>query len=243
MHIIKLNATDSTNSYLKDLTLSGTPEDYTVVIAEQQRKGRGQMGTVWESESGKNLTFSILKLLNNVDVTQSFALNMHVSLALYNALKRLQVPRLCIKWPNDILSGTDKLCGILIENILSGKRIQASVIGIGLNINQTNFNTLTNVSSLKLVLGKSHNVAEILQLITEELERELSCIPTSDINALQSRYEKQLFRKDKPSTFEDKDGQLVMGFIKGVSAQGKLRVALEDAIVKEFDLKELRLLY
>jgi len=93
MDIIKLNATDSTNQYLKALTLSNTPQDFTVVVAKQQHNGRGQMGTIWESETGKNLTFSVLKRYSNFNAQHAFNLNMHVSLALYNALKRFQVLR------------------------------------------------------------------------------------------------------------------------------------------------------
>ena len=139
MSIIKLSATDSTNSYLKELSLEQTLDDFTVVSTELQLKGRGQMGSKWVSDKGKNLTISILKKLENFDVQNQFNLNCIVSLAIYDVLLEIKAPNLYVKWPNDILSVDKKICGILIENILKGRFIQAAIIGIGLNVNQTNF--------------------------------------------------------------------------------------------------------
>ncbi|RTE52617.1 biotin--[acetyl-CoA-carboxylase] ligase [Arenibacter aquaticus] len=242
MQLIKLNATDSTNAYLKELLLTGSLEDFTVVMAHEQLKGRGQMGTSWISDPGKNLTFSVLSKSEGLGVASQFLLNMAVSLAIYDTLLKLQVPDLKIKWPNDIMSGHSKICGILIENILSGQQIQASIIGIGLNVNQLVFSNLPNVSSLKLLLGRTLPLEELLQNIVDNLKVFLK-EKINDENYLFSRYEELLFRKDKPSTFKNKEGEMFMGFIKGVSRGGKLLILLEDDIVQEFDLKEVRLLF
>ena len=243
MQIIKLNATESTNVYLKNLALQETLDDFTVVVAQKQWKGRGQIGSKWESEAGKNLTFSVLKKNVDLPVLDQFLLNMGVSLAIYDTLHQLYVPDLSIKWPNDILSGRFKICGILIENILSGAKIQSSIIGIGLNVNQLNFGGLLQASSLKLITGKNFDLDELLHSITESMESYLDSVSRKDGNTLRSAYGNVLFRKNKPSTFRDANGQLFMGFIKGVSAEGKLMVLLEDDILKEFDLKELQLMY
>jgi len=243
MQLIKLDATDSTNDHLKSLVLSAGMADFTVVAAEQQLKGKGQMGAIWQSEPGKNLTFSVLK--NNLDlpISDGFLLNIAVATAIYKSLKGLHVPDLSIKWPNDILSGNSKICGILIENILSGNQINTSVIGIGLNVNQLDFDLLQNVASLKLLLGRTFNLEEILTQIVKNLEKVFYDLNKAGPNSLRQSYESVLFRKDKPSTFEDRNEQLFMGFIRGVSEEGKLIVALEDNIIKEFDLKEVKLLY
>lgn len=242
MQLIKLNATDSTNAYLKELLLTGILVDFTVVMAHEQLKGRGQMGTSWVSEPGKNLTFSVLNKSVGLEVGAQFLLNMAVSLAIYNTLFKLQVPDLKIKWPNDIMSGHSKICGILIENILSGQQIQASIIGIGLNVNQLVFPNLPNVSSLKLLLGKTLPLEELLHKIVDNLKALLK-EKINDENYLFSHYEELLFRKDKPSTFKNKEGEMFMGFIKGVTKGGKLLILLEDDILQEFDLKEVRLLF
>ena len=243
MHILKLNATDSTNQYLKELMLSKVTDDFTVVWAREQLKGKGQMGAKWMSEPGKNLTFSVLKKFDNLNINNQFLLNISISLAILDVLKRLSVPDLSVKWPNDILSGASKICGILIENILLGDQIQASIVGIGLNVNQLMFNNLTNVSSLKLLLGQTLNLEELLEGILKGLKSKFLLLDEQKNDLLWNEYEKNLFRKDKPSTFMDKSGALFMGFIRKVSPQGKLVVELEDAVFKEFNLKEIRLMY
>ncbi|VAW16505.1 Biotin--protein ligase [hydrothermal vent metagenome] len=243
MHILKLNAIDSTNMYLKELMLSKTLDDFTVVVTDKQLKGKGQMGAKWQSEMGKNLTFSILKKIKNIAVDNQFLLNICVSMAVFNSLKNMSVPNLSVKWPNDILSGSSKICGILIENVLLGNQIQESVIGIGLNVNQLSFNNLTNVSSLKLLLGKTFALDELLHDIIKNLEMVFLSIENKNDSFLWRAYENVLFRKDKPSTFKDGKGKFFMGFIRRVSPQGRLVVELEGAVMKEFDLKEIKLLY
>ncbi len=243
MQIIKLDATDSTNQYLKDYVFRGVPIDFTVAVTKEQRKGRGQMGTTWQSEIGKNLTFSVLKKIKNLDVKNQYQLNVCVSLAIIESLKAISVPDLSIKWPNDILSGSTKICGILIENVLLGNKIQTSVIGVGLNVNQQTFNNLLNVSSLKLLLGQTFDLDELLNQILANLKTVFIRWKEDGINGLWNTYESTLFRKDKPSTFRNKQDELFMGFIRGVTQEGKLMIELEDAILQEFDLKEIQLLY
>ena len=243
MKIVKLNATDSTNLYLKNLMNSESLEDLTVVVAKKQLKGRGQMGAKWESESGKNLTFSVLKRVSDIPISNQFILNICVSLGIYKVLKSLQIPSLTIKWPNDILSGNQKICGILIENILAGANIQASIIGIGINVNQLYFKNLPKATSLKRLLGKTLDLDEVLASLVDSIEKQFSILASKSEIDLRSAYQRSLFRKDKPSTFKNKDGELFMGFIKGVSDNGKLKVALEDNILTEFNLKEIQLLY
>ncbi|WBU89967.1 biotin--[acetyl-CoA-carboxylase] ligase [Cellulophaga omnivescoria] len=243
MQIIKLNATNSTNQYLKELIMSTKVDDFTVVTTKNQEQGRGQMGTKWLAEPGKNLTFSVLKKGEALEVADQFLLNMCVSLAMYEALKELNIPNLTVKWPNDILSANSKICGILIENILTGSKIQSSIIGIGLNVNQLSFNNLPNVSSLKLLKGETFNLDEVLQLIIVKLKKYLTSNYLNSPDVLRALYQEIMFRIHKPSTFKDKEGKMFMGFIKGVSSSGKLIVLLEDNIFKEYNLKEIQLLY
>jgi len=243
MQLIKLSATDSTNAYLKELMTSNNPADFTVIMAHTQLKGRGQMGTSWLSEPGKNLTFSVLIRPQGVEVADQFLLNIFVSLALYKTLSQLQIPDLKIKWPNDIMSGQSKICGILIENILTGQHIQASIVGIGLNVNQLAFNNLPNVSSLKLLLGRTFDLEELLVSIVENLKGLIGKNGEAEQENLFSLYETKLFRKDKPSTFIDQNNEMFMGFIKGVSSSGKLKILMEDNVLQEFNLKEVKLLY
>ncbi|WP_026811372.1 biotin--[acetyl-CoA-carboxylase] ligase [Arenibacter latericius] len=243
MELIKLSATESTNAYLKNLMQGCKLKDFTVVSAYSQTKGRGQMGASWISDPGKNLTFSVLKHYRGVKVERQFRLNICVSLAIYAALEQLNVPDLKVKWPNDIMSGRSKICGILIENVLSGQFIHTSIVGIGLNVNQENFLNLSQVSSLKLLLGRDFDLDELLLSIIYQLKVFLGNAEEEDFKAMYASYEEKLFRKGKPSTFKDNEGQLFMGVIKGVSPFGKLLILLEDEVVREFNLKEVSLLY
>jgi len=243
MQRIKLDATDSTNAYLKKLMLSENLEDFTIVTANQQLNGRGQMGTQWESEAGKNLTFSVLKYFKNFPIQEQFLLNIIASLAVYKTLKKLFIPNLRVKWPNDIMSGNFKLCGILIENNLKNNIIQSSIIGFGLNVNQLEFGNLKKASSLKKITGKTFNLDEVLAPLLLNLKLLFNEFESGNVKATRKQYESLLFRMDKPSTFKEGDSKLFSGYIRGISKEGNLVVELEDSILKEYAFKELELLY
>lgn len=243
MNIIKLDAIDSTNSYLRLLSTHHQLDDFTVVSAEMQTAGRGQMGTSWSTQKGKNLTFSVFKRISCLDKEEQFYISIATSLAIYNALKSFNIPKLAIKWPNDILSENKKICGILIENVIKNNKMTAAIIGIGLNVNQTLFENLDQASSLTLISGIHFDLDEVLFRILDHLKHYSKLVTEKDFSQLQEEYESLLFRVHKPSTFQLADGSMTMGFIKGVSNDGKLQVLLEDEIIKTFDLKEIKLLY
>ena len=243
MEIIKLNATNSTNTYLKNLLKEKQVKDLSCIWALSQTQGRGQQGAKWISDPGKNLTFSVLKKFENLPSEYHFLLNMEVSLAIFRALKKLYIPDLAVKWANDILSSKKKICGILIENTLHKEQISSSIIGIGLNVNQVFFNDLPNVSSLQKIMGHPFDLEEVLLLICQELEVSLKSLSPTRFETMLDEYHTHLFRKDKPSTFEYPDGQRFMGYIRGVSHNGQLQVEQEDALMSSFSLKEIKLLY
>lgn len=243
MRIIKLDAIDSTNTFLKEISSTDTLEDYTVVVARHQANGRGQMGKYWQSKAGKNLTFSVFKRIKGLAFSNQFYLSIITSLALYKTLKFYNVPNLHVKWPNDILSANKKIAGVLIENIVKKKQLEHSIIGIGLNVNQTNFVSLRNASSLKLLCSKTFNLDEILNKFLIELTDYFKILNTGSFEALKADYESKLFRKNKPSTFKNEEGVLFSGFIKGISSSGNLVLLLEDEIIEEFTLNEITLLY
>jgi biotin-(acetyl-coA-carboxylase) ligase len=168
---------------------------------------------------------------------------MEVSLAIFRALKKLYIPDLAVKWANDILSSKKKICGILIENTLHKEQISASIIGIGVNVNQIFFNDLPNVSSLQKIMGHPFDLEEVLLLICQELEVSLKSLSPTRFETMLDEYHTHLFRKDKPSTFEYPNGERFMGYIRGVSHNGQLQVEQEDALMSSFSLKEIKLLY
>ena len=243
MEIIKLNATNSTNTYLKNLLKEKQVKDLSCIWALSQTQGRGQQGAKWISEPCKNLTFSVLKKFENLSSEYHFLLNMEVSLAIFRALKKLYIPDLAVKWANDILSSKKKICGILIENTLHKEQISSSIIGIGVNVNQVFFNDLPNVSSLQKIMGHPFDLEEVLLLICQELEVSLKSLSPTRFETMLDEYHTHLFRKDKPSTFEYPNGERFMGYIRGVSHNGQLQVEQEDALMSSFSLKEIKLLY
>ena len=243
MFIIKLDAIDSTNTYLKDMASVAMPEDYTVVVAEQQTAGRGQMGTKWHAEVGKNLTVSVFKKFTDFKVENQFYISMAVSLAICKTLKSFKIPKLCIKWPNDILSANQKICGILIENVIKNNQFKGSIVGFGLNVNQKFFNDLPKASSMSLLTGIIYDKDEVLSKILSAIQYYFSLLESNAYNVLKAEYEGLLFRKGKPSTFQCNNDKTFSGIIKGISETGKLMVWTEDDNIKAFDLKEIMLLY
>jgi BirA family biotin operon repressor/biotin-[acetyl-CoA-carboxylase] ligase len=242
MKLIKLDAIDSTNDFLKALSSQDQLENFTVVTAENQTKGKGQMGGKWESEAGKNLIMSVLVkdfLFNNEQV---FNLSIVVSLAVIEVLKSLNIPNICIKWPNDILSYNKKLAGILIENTIKSDGRIVSVVGIGMNVNQTDYTDLPNASSLAVISGKSFDKEELVILIVERIKEKILLWQTS-ASDFWNDYFNSLFKKGVPMPFKNLNDQNFMGIIQGVSPIGKLQVLLEDDSVVEFDIKEVKMLY
>ncbi|WP_298154975.1 biotin--[acetyl-CoA-carboxylase] ligase [Flavobacterium sp.] len=242
MHIIKLSAIDSTNDYLKDLCAGSNPENFTVVSAETQTKGRGQMGTTWLTEPGKNLIMSLLIKEVLSEINQIFLLNAVVATAITQALKTYDIPELSIKWPNDILSANKKIGGILIENSIRNDGKIVSIVGIGLNVNQTEFQNLPKASSLFLATGKILDKNEILEAIVNAIMDKVSILQFHP-ESIWEDYNSQLFRKNTPSAFEDADGNRFMGMVHGVTADGRLQLLLEDDSEKHFGIKEISMLY
>lgn len=243
MQIIKLDATESTNTYLKALAAENKLSDFTVVITRNQTMGRGQLNTEWKSEGGKNLAISILKNKMNLTVDKAFVLSISVSLSILESLKRLEIPNLSIKWPNDILSGNLKIGGILIENIISGLKIKESIIGFGLNVNQGQFENIPHAASLKQIVGHDFDLDTVFYTIVEDLNRQLNKPLLTIEEELFAIYQTNLFRIGKLSKFRIQDDRLIDGTIMGTTHDGRLIVQLEKGTIQQFGLKEIQLLY
>jgi len=243
MHVIKLNATESTNDYLRLLYSKNNLQNRTVVVAKHQTKGRGQMGATWNSKGSNNLTFSIFIKGLDLSVEHKFYLSIATSLALLQSLKPLNLRQLHVKWPNDILADNKKIGGILIENILKGQNIAASIIGIGLNVNQQKFKYLPKAISLKNITGVTYDLDFVLSDILKQLDKYLGFITDNKFTALKTEYESSLFRRKKPSTFKNEKGEIFTAYIQGVSNDGKLQLLQEDNLIRTYDLKQIKLLY
>ena len=243
MKIIKLDAIDSTNDFLKGLSNDPSIQNFTIVTAESQTNGKGQMGSKWVSEYGKNLIVSILVRNILCNLNEIFNLNVIIALSIIDALDRFNIPELSVKWPNDIMSGNKKIAGILIENIIKPDNFINSIIGFGLNVNQTNFVDLPNASSIINVMNSEFDKEIILNEIIESIQKNIIELNKNNQNQLWESYNKRLFKKGKIMPFQDIKNQKFMGIIQKVSQNGKLQLLVENDIIHEFEIKEIAMIY
>jgi BirA family biotin operon repressor/biotin-[acetyl-CoA-carboxylase] ligase len=242
MKVIKLDAIDSTNEFLKGLSSKKDLENFTIVSTDCQTQGKGQMGAFWASEVGKNLMMSILVKGFIVNISQIFDLNIVISVSVIEVLESLNIPNLSIKWPNDIMSYNKKIGGILIENSIKSDGSINSVVGLGLNVNQTNFNNLPRASSLKVICDTNFDRDQLLASIGNTIEKNI-LLSQSTPFICNSKYRNYLFKIDVPMPFSNQNNIKFMGIIQGVSSIGKLQILLEDDSIVEFDIKEVQMLY
>jgi BirA family biotin operon repressor/biotin-[acetyl-CoA-carboxylase] ligase len=196
--IIWLKLTDSTNDEARRRL--DVLDNLSVVAARTQTSGRGQGDHTWTSEPGQNLTFTfVLKFPPCAPLAASEILR--ITQAVTHALREYLLSKgvaARIKWPNDIYVGDKKICGILIENILDGKQVAASMVGIGLNLNQSRFPAdLPNPVSLRQVTGRRYDLREELVLLREELKKSASLLDSQEGRTELARYfDAYVFRKD-----------------------------------------------
>lgn len=221
LHYIHVRSTASTNSYLSRLAAQ-LPGD-TVICTHHQTAGRGQRGNSWEAEPGKNLTFSLLLKHPDVLPREQFLISEAVSLAITQAVAELGVEA-TVKWPNDIYCGDRKLCGILIEHVLDPGGIAHTVVGVGLNVNQTTFvSDAPNPVSLAQLTGGELDVEALLRQVCEGIVALCHFGSDSDRQALHERYLKHLYRNDgREHPFALPDGTPLRATIAGVERDGML---------------------
>jgi len=169
MNYIKFDTITSTNDFLKRYGKITDLPDFFYVAADFQTKGRGQKVNTWQSECCRNILISFW-LRPNIAVQDQQILSAVTALSLVKVLQKFNIPGVKIKLPNDILSGNKKIAGILIENSIKKNTWQNSVIGIGLNVNQTDFVQLPDATSMKKITGQNYNRQEIIDLLQTELK-------------------------------------------------------------------------
>lgn len=243
MHLIKVDATDSTNSFARKWWKEDQRDSMACVWALNQLQGRGQRGTSWNAKPGQNLTFSVVVPYPRVSLPYQFLLSACVALSISTVLKNLELPEISIKWPNDIMAGNTKVGGVLIENIIAQNKYAAAIVGIGLNVNQQEFKELPNAGSMRLAGGREFDLEELLGLILNQLEADLEVIKDEHSEAIMKRYKLNLFRINSPSAFELPTKHLFTGRITDVRLDGKLVVQTDGDQFRNYDIKEIRLLY
>ncbi|REG83068.1 biotin--[acetyl-CoA-carboxylase] ligase [Algoriphagus antarcticus] len=227
----------STNDIALNLVRQKQAAEGSVVICNHQTKGKGQRGNFWQSQAGQNLTFSLVLRPDFMDISEQFYLNMAIS----NSIRRLlqeYVPRLEVKWPNDlIVPGFGKIGGILIENTFSGKEWEYAVVGIGLNINQLSYDS-PYAASIRSITGSHFELEELFRLLITQLEQGYIQLKKGKWKEIKSEYLMHLYRIQNWAKYSA-NGEQFSGKIVGISAQGKLEVELGNGEIAIFGLKEI----
>jgi birA, biotin-[acetyl-CoA-carboxylase] ligase region len=240
-NIIHIEESDSTNRYLRELSSREKPANFTTVKTGFQTAGRGQRGNSWESEKEKNLLFSILVYPSFLPAKEQFLISQAISLSIKEELDNY-AHEFSIKWPNDIYWRNKKICGILIENDLSGMCLSKSIIGIGININQESFrSSAPNPVSLKQITGKENNKEEILGHILVRFAGYFDAIRTNKTQALTKAYYDSLFRKEGIHRFADKKGEFNAAITR-VEPNGTLVLTDDNNLERRYTFKEIRYL-
>ena len=200
-HIVRLDSVDSTNNYAAKLLNQTKIPFGTVIMAQYQYEGRGQRGSQWIGENGENLTFSILIDSTQLKNIPAFLLSKCVAISIKNFIRQLTNEYVSLKWPNDIYVDTKKIAGILIENQWKGSDIYASIIGIGINVNQIRFSNNLNATSLKLITNQHYNVEDLLSQFCESFNRFYSLILDGHFKKINEEYQSSLFFLNKKCQF------------------------------------------
>ncbi|MDR1556526.1 MAG: biotin--[acetyl-CoA-carboxylase] ligase [Tannerellaceae bacterium] len=236
--IIRLKEIPSTNRYLRERIRDERLPEGSLVIAESQTAGRGQPGTRWESEPGKNLTFSLLLYPDCLPVNRQFLLSQITALAVKETLDAY-TGDISVKWPNDVYWQNKKICGILIENNLSGSQLHSSIIGVGLNLNQMQFGSdAPNPVSLRQITGEECNPEEILDRFLQNFFRYYLLLLQEKEEMIRNAYKSVLFRKEGFFTYCDAEGEFEARILD-IAPQGHLILQVRSGETRRYAFKEV----
>jgi BirA family transcriptional regulator, biotin operon repressor / biotin---[acetyl-CoA-carboxylase] ligase len=237
--ITYLTECHSTNDVSLEKIKERSISEGSIIVADHQKAGKGQRGNQWLSEPGQNLTFSLVLQPVFISPDRQFYLSMAVSIALVEMLDQFGLKAM-VKWPNDIvIQNGHKLAGILIENTLTHKRIEYAVVGIGLNINQRVFGSLS-ATSMANFLGHPVALADVLEKIILQMEKNYLMLKSGKDEEIQKQYIQRLFRYGVWADYES-DSEF-KGKIEGIDHSGRLEVRKTTGELVAYGLKEIKFL-
>ena len=237
-NIIHKTTVSSTNDDAKKKLQTEITPNFTVISATEQLIGKGLRKNSWHSQSGKNLTISIITYPKFLKVTEQFYLSKMISLGILEYLKT-KGKYFKIKWPNDIYINDKKVCGILIESSIAGSTIKNSVIGIGLNINQTDFpKNLPSATSLALITGKVYQLDTELNILLTNIYEFYNDLKKLNFSRIDNLYHTNLYKINKLNQFKDSTGTF-FGTITGTTSDGKLIINTANNQIKTYNFKEI----
>ena len=240
--LIFLDEVDSTNNYATRLLSTQKAEEGTVILTFRQSKGRGNGRNVWESQDFKNLTFSLILYPRFLAASSQFLLSQAISLGIFDYLKS-KTDGAVIKWPNDLLIRQKKIAGILIENSVMGSQLYSSVIGIGLNVNQSKFPAhLTAATSLFLETGKVSDPEDSCGQILKEIMKWYHLLEKGERDFIVQSYLSNLFGMGEKRIFL-KEGQPFEGIITGIDPFGQLLLQTDSGKISAFPFKSVEMIF
>ncbi|RHJ82463.1 biotin--[acetyl-CoA-carboxylase] ligase [Parabacteroides sp. AM08-6] len=236
--IIRVEETTSTNNYLRELSSREALAEGSLVVADFQTSGKGQVGNTWESEAGKNLMFSLLLYPDFLPANRQFLVSQIAALSVKETLE-MYVDCVAVKWPNDIYRKDKKICGMLIENDLSGSYLYSSVIGIGINVNQQVFRSdAPNPVSLAQITGKEYDREEILQRFLRIFFNYYSLLLQEKQSEIRTAYMATLFRNEGFWPYKDEKGPFCAR-IHAIEPTGHLILELPEGELRRYAFKEV----
>jgi BirA family biotin operon repressor/biotin-[acetyl-CoA-carboxylase] ligase len=236
-----VNELTSTNEYLWELSEKQKLEDFYTISAGFQNSGKGQDDNVWESAKDKNILLSIIVNPSFLLAENVFQISRWVSLAIVGYLKEKGLRNIQIKWPNDIYIDDKKIAGILIQNAMLGHHISKSMIGIGLNINQTVFvSDAPNPVSLKQLTQQDYSVNNEISSLIKHLQKNYRLLMSTPQQLIQD-YHELLYQRDQWRDYQIGE-EIIKGMIKGVDQFGRLVLEKSYGNTLVLDIKEVRFL-
>lgn len=231
---------DSTNEKANEYLSKNNPSEGTVISTYHQEKGRGQIGSLWESEPDKNISLSIILYPHFVPLVQQFSFNQAIALGVYDFIASNINKEVKVKWPNDVYVGLKKIAGILIQNSLAQGHIQSSIVGLGININQRDFlSDAPNPTSFLLETGQEQVLDHLVGQLCHYIERRYLQLRSRQVDLIRQDYLNNLFRFMEDTLYRDRSGRMFSGRIVGVSPQGQLRIDGKEG-EKAFGMKEVQ---
>jgi BirA family biotin operon repressor/biotin-[acetyl-CoA-carboxylase] ligase len=238
--LIHLKETDSTNQFLQILTEQDNISSGSIVLADYQTSGRGQQGNNWISEAGMNLTFSVLLKPNNLSANKFFSVSEVVSLSVRNTLAQF-INNVTVKWSNDIYYKDKKISGILIENTITSGFISKSIIGTGININQTDFGNGLNAISLAVIRGEMTDRMEVMERFRREFSEQCERLKNHMFDDIHKDYLSSIYRKSGYYKYKDANG-IFEARISDIDPHGMLVLERTNGAISKFTFKEVEFL-
>ena len=241
-NLIFLPEINSTNSYATDLLKNVNLPEGTVIHTAHQTQGKGQRGSVWKAEPASNLIASLILKPSFLEIKKQFVLYQIFALASYDTLAEILNTSqfdIKIKWPNDILVDGKKICGILIENNVQNNRFNWSVAGVGMNINQLQFEKGIHATSAKLLTGQVFDVKRSLELLCKHVEKYYLLLKNGHFSLIQKDYLQRLYGLNTWLNFE-RSGIVEPLLVEGISETGLLSLQSKDGHRWNVDVKEVK---